>query len=102
MIGLPLHNPTGIPYPNGDVASVIPASFQKMMMGALTWTVHNNMEEAEGDTETGVRESDRHCPRSGQGEGWSRWLSSQIGYQTSDIGGASCEEVMEKDLPLGG
>ena len=51
MIRLPLWNPTGVPYTNGNVASVMPASFHKMRIDTVTWNVHNDIEEAEGDTE---------------------------------------------------
>ena len=45
LIGSPLWNPMGVPYLNGDVASVIWKSFQKTRMYTVTWAVHNSMEE---------------------------------------------------------
>ena len=42
---------------NGDVASEMLMIFRKMRKYMVTWTVHNNMEEAERDTYVGVIES---------------------------------------------
>ena len=38
LIGLPIQNPTGVQYPNGDFASVLTTSFQTMMTDTVTKT----------------------------------------------------------------
>ena len=52
-------------YSNGNVASVMPKRFQTMSTDTVTWTVHNNMEEAEGHEEARVIGSYRQRPWSG-------------------------------------
>ena len=98
-IGSPLRHPMVGPYTNGDVSSVMPTIFQTMRADMVTWTVHNKMEETEGNTEAGAIESGVQFQRSGWGEGRLHRLPSRgFGYQTSDLGGASCGEAMEKAL----
>ena len=55
----------GGPYTNDDVVSVIPKSLHTMRTDTVTWTVHNIMEEEEGNKESGVRRSDGKHLRSG-------------------------------------
>ena len=65
LVGSPLRHPTGVPYPNGNVASVIPTIFQTMRTDSVTWNVHDKMEEAEGGTESGMRYTNGQRLRSG-------------------------------------
>ena len=64
-IGSPLRHPMVGPYTNGDVSSVMPTIFQTMRADMVTWTVHNKMEETEGNTEAGAIESGVQFQRSG-------------------------------------
>ena len=53
LIELLLWHRMGAPYPNVNVASVMRTSFHKMKTDMVTCTVHNIMEEAEGNKEAG-------------------------------------------------